>query len=1088
MSDFDPKDVLATAPPPASDFDDKDVLRLMPGSDFEEQDIISAQPEDKAPKYLSDADFQRIGQKYGVDASKLKSIAPYYDVNIQSQSLGEAASVGAKAVAGTVARIPFLGAPVPQAVYQEFQDDKTKQAINELIGISREQQTPLDIAREIAMPGSAIGAAAKSTAARIGGAIATGGLMGAADAKSGERTQGVITGAAIGGALGGTLEGLGKALGKMSKAEQSLLSDPRNRQIDLQEISNQANQKYARSEAVLEESVFSRLERDRLSQQDVDALLKEQYGDDALQRLLDPSTSEGEAIRRGIGASDANRSSVYDKLINQTLDNRARDFAEDLTGVRPEGRLEAEKMINEQMGRQGADYVQSRYKDYVNTLNTAREIENQGIRATGSVLDKPIEKISGDQFVLREYDDRYGTRLEKALSELNRDTNRLTFIKGAKRQAIDGLFKEARSVGRDASLVNGQAIIRAIESGKVDSLDSEDLKLAQRIMDEFAATRKFANESVKDFEKGRIQAMAIPKVENYVSRMSVDIPEMVVRVEKKLDELKLQLSKSLGKPIKDLAQVSKGELVKVGNPTELKDLIDFISWKEGKVFVPRSGAELSNKLKDMIYTQDGNIALERVARSALSRSEATPMPGFIREVNLYKILDKYNNDVLTSLYKRRGLDMLRNEAQKLRKVGAEGQAAYVERIIQDTLGTRKGTAAAVFGDIRREIARALNVRIENASSDVTRNALEMIKSTPDMLSFLHRQLYPNVLGWLNPRPIIQNMLSGIARTAPELGTEYGYTTYLRGVTNAVMNFNKLSEEAKSLGMIPDEFIRAGERALGEGIRRSGVVDRSIGGYEKLAKYGMALYQMSENFNRASILGTAKVMASDLARNSQLAQSGLKRFPFEVRKEILANKTNPEKNYEIIAKYLNDVTAFNYNRQSMFELGRELGPIFAQFAKWPTEVAGEAIYDLRSKGAIKGLGRMAERLLLPVSAFLAIDFLVNEAGKDTDTYKKIVGSSGLSAAAPANALIGFTSGDIFTPPAVDVLMKGLVTPVMKGDLPALGKGLDSLAFNYLPGAGALKRLTEDLATFVEGSRPSGSTTTERVIEGAEALTK
>lgn len=1071
---------------PFAQFGGKSVEQEDPFAQFGGQKQQVQEPQDTP---LKDADLDRIAAKYGVDPAELKSIAPYYDAQVAPQSLGEAVTTGAKSAAGFAGRTAGLG--IPQFIYKKLQEEPMRKAIDELRNIGQAQRSYLDVATEIATPGGAIGQAAKSTAGRLAGTAGTGTVMGLTESEEGKELPGAAIGTGLGLIFGSAAEGLGKYLAsrgqKLTQAEEKLLAEPATRQIDLQKISNDAAQKYGKSEAVLEESTLGRLGRDMIDSPDVDAVLKEYYGDDLI-KFLDASTEEGQAIRRGIGGSEATRRGVYDKLLDNALDKRAKDFAETLTDHRPATYEDAQKVIQEAQGRQGAEYIQSRYKDYVNTQNTIREIEEQGIRARGGVLDKPIEKVSGPQFVLREYDNRYGTQLEKGLSELSRDTNRLSYVKAAKRAELDNLFNEANLAGRDDALVNGAAIIKAIESGKVDMLDPVDQKLAQKVMQQFAATREFANETVKGAEKGRLQAMAIPKIDNYVSKLAVDIPEMVVRVESKIDDLKKQLSQTLGKEVNDLAQLSKQELAQASSSPELRDLISFISWKEGKQFNPKSGGELSGKLKEMLYTQDGNIALERIARSSLARSEATPMPRFIREQNLYKLIDRYNNDVLSTLYKRRGIDILRNEAQKLRKTGAEGQAAYVEKIIQDTLGTRKGTAAAVMNDIRREIARSLDSKIEGATNPVSKGALELIKSTPDMISFLGRQIYPNVLGWMNPRPIIQNMLSGIARTAPELGTEYGYTTYLRGVANAVMNFRKLSQEARNMGMVPEEFIRQGERALADGIRRSGVVDKSVGGYEKLARYGMALYQLSEQFNRASILGTAKIMANDLARNSKLAMSGLSRFPFEVRKEILANKTNPQKTYEIISKYLNDVTAFNYNRQSMFELGRELGPIFSTFAKWPTEVAGEAIYDMRSKGLIKGAGRMTERLLLPILALGAFDFLINEAGKDTDAYKKTVGQSGLKTASPGNAILGFTSGDIFTPPAVDALMKGIVTPITKGDVPKLVKGLDSLAFNYVPGAGLLKRITEDLATYIEGVRPSGQTTTERVLEGAERLSK
>lgn len=1037
------------------------------------------------PQEIKDTDLQQIALKHGVPVDDLRSAVPWF-AGLPEKASGTDLVKGVAGFAGTSA-----GLNIPQKLYKMAQDPKQESALDDLQSLIDARKSYAQVGAELATPiVGAVGTGGKlGKAALIGAGIGAGGGFGFS--KAGEELKGIGLGAGIGAGVGVAGEKLAKYLtrgeGKLTRAEADLLKDPRTRQVDMDKITQEANQKFGKSESVLEESTFNRLDRQYLSPQDTKAVVDEYYGPEQVQRFLDSSTEEGQSIRRSTGStSDA---MIYDSLSNKAIDSRAKDFAEELSGVRPDSYEHAIKSIQEQENRQGPEYVKNKYKDYVEQSNVAKYLEDQGIRAQGRASNRPIEKISASQYVLDHYDDVYGTKLAEGLSELSKDTNRLTFIKQINRKALDDVYQLAKSTGRDESLVNGGAIIRAIETGKTGTLDEADRKLAEAVAKQFADIREFANKGVVSTEGGKINRLAIPEVENYVTRLPVDVPEMAVRIEQKMNRLKEDLTQQLGRPVNDLAQVTKQDLLRFNDRQgDLKDLTDFLSWKQSKQYVPRGGGELSGAIKDAIYTQEGNIALERKARSSLSRSDVTPLPGFIRETNLYNVMDKYSNDVLSSLYKRRGIDMLRKEAFKLHKLGADAEASYVEKLIQDTLGTRKGTAAAVMNSIKRDLAVGLDEKIRNAKDPVTRGALELAKSTPDIISFLGRQIYPNVLGWMNPRPILQNALSGITRTAPELGGTYGYTTYLRGLGNAALNLEKLNKESQRLGLIPADFTRQGEQALAEGIRRSGVLDKSIGAYEKAAKYGMAIYQKSEELNRAAILGTAQMMASDLSRNSPSAIQALSKFPFSMRKRLLEGRVNQQQTYETLAKYLNDRTAFNYNRQSMFELGRELGPLFTTFSKWPTEVAGEAIYDLRSKGLWKGAGRMTERLMLPIMALGSFDFIINEAGKDTDAYKKLVGSKGLKSAAPGNALASFTEGSIFTPPAVDAIMSGIISPVVNGDGPKLQRGLESLAYNYIPGGGLLKRMTEDLATIITGNRPQGSGTTERVIQGAKDLTR
>ena len=255
------------------------------------------------------------------------------------------------------------------------------------------------------------------------------------------------------------------------------------------------------------------------------------------------------------------------------------------------------------------------------------------------------------------------------------------------------------------------------------------------------------------------------------------------------------------------------------------------------------------------------------------------IPNFIREKDIYKILDRYSQDMLSSIYQREPLSELKSYARLIGSRGGLSEAKYIENIVEDTLGVRKGTAAHFMRDIKGQVARVMNPKIEKALAerdDTKAFVYNTLKEMVDIPSFLANQIYPNVLGW-RAVPILTNALGGIARQVPELGGTYGATTYIRGLVWAKQNYAQAAQELVQKGYVPGEWNRLGQKALSDGLRASGLANIPLSALEKLNKIGMALYTKSEELNRVSILGASKMMAYDIARNSSRAQESLKKL-------------------------------------------------------------------------------------------------------------------------------------------------------------------------------------------------------------------
>lgn len=1049
-------------------------------------------PEAETPDMLSDDDFKKIGQKYGVSPEELKSIAPYYDARYAPKTFGEALEQGGKSAAGFAGRTVGLG--VPQFAYKKLQEPNVRQAIDELRNIGQKQRSYLDVASEIVTPGGAIGAAAKSTAGRVIGAAATGGVIGTTESEEGKELESAAKGAAIGTALGGTAELIGKLARKYkpSKIDESLVDgQTTQRQFDINEGVKDIDRKTRDSEDLIEQIGFGK--KEGLSKPELDLILEQQVGRDKLNKYLNPASEEGSLIRNKIrdrADGEVTETVVKRQLLDDILERRARDFAEDLTGKRPANYETAMQEIEELASRQGTEAISNRYKQFVEFQQAERHIEENGIRALGQpgFFGKATDFISDNQYVLRGIDEKFGSKAEDILRDLNKDFNRSTFAHTEFRKKFDDIFKLARKEGVDDTVVNSSRVYDALDTGTIKGLTPQEKAVADKFREYFNDIRGFVNGKVKEKDP-RIAPLSIPFRENYVPKMIKQTPELVVVMEKKLAEATAELEARLGRKISDLAQLKGDEFSVALQSPAVKDLVDAVQLFDNKAV--KDGAELSTRLKEMLYSREGNIALETQARAALERKGV--IPDFMLEKNLYKLVRRYTDNTVKHLYLRNNIDKLRYQAQALKKAGADAESAYVKNIVGDLLGIRKGTAAEAMMQSRIKMLRSVDRMIDKYGKDsVAGGMLTGVKALPQMMEELTRQIYPNVLGYWNIRAVIQNSTQSITKTAPELGTKYGYATILRAAANVAGNMNRLTDKAQRMGTVPDEFIRAGERAIAEGIQRSSLYQVPKSALEGMGKMGMKAFQWMEKFNRALAVSTGEVMARDLARGSKLAQDSLKKFPTNIRKEILNNIQDSEKNSELIGKYLNDATQYNYNRASMSEFGRVMGPFFSTFSKWPTATVGDIVQEFRNKGAFKGSARAAEKYIAPFLLLQSIDFLMGERSDDKDSLsdrqKKLIGSGGLSQSAPIGALGGVLKGEIFTPPAADAFIQTVVNPILEGDSAKAEKGFGTTVMNFSPAAGLFRFIFDDVVTYISGNRPEGTNNLERSIEGAKEFGK
>lgn len=1027
---------------------------------------------------IKQAEYEQVARKHGVDPAELRSKSLYVKARPEDATLLEEAQAGLSVVAG----IPTLGGA--QKLYKKTQDPAMEKALDDVQSLAEGRGSWLQFGSEVVGPGGLAAKAGSKIATKVGAAAATGALAGGFGAREGKELEGAAAGAVLGGALGGVLSKLARRGENLTKAETEVLqkSGP-----DLDAGTESVLKERAASEKEISDLIDGTKELDQPVAQ---RIVNEQLDRETLELAMKQDTIEHRLMQNRVDKlrPEEVRDLGYERTIERQLaqdmvEKRARDFAEDLTKSRPKTLDDARLAIQEHAGRQGKEATAERYRLFVENEAAEKYIQRSAARGGrgDNFPDKALNFVSDAQFVLRDIDEKLGTSLEPVHRQLNSSINRMSFVRDAARKDLNQIFKQNREV--DDVVTKTDKVYQAMDSGALESLTPEEQKVAQEFRDYFAKQLDYVNNVVREKDP-LISPMAIPKRENYVPHMLADTQDLRQRAGQKVAEAKQFATQITGRPITDLSQLSQSEFRQLENEGPFKDLISGVMIFDAKP--PRTPADLSARIKDIFEGSGGVIKLETMAKSALERSGDMPM--WMRETNLYKLADKWSSNTLKHLYLRKQMDQIRSIAGRLEKAGADLEAKYVKNLLSDINGIRQGTMAAAFLKGETKYQEMLDGLARRFPGPRAQGVLGVARAIPTMLGDLNRQVYPNMLG-LSPRSILMNATQTIAKTAPELGTKYGYTTLVRGAVHAVLNMKTVSSKLQRLGFVPAEFNAKYRRAVADGVRRSSLYSLPNNVIQGMGDAAMFLYTKMDMINRAITLSTAEMMAKDLASGSQAAAQTLKKFPSTVQKQV-ARAQSPEQVAEIIGSHLNASTQFNYNRASMSEYGRTMGGLFSTFSKWPSATAGEMVQELRDKGALKGTLRNAEKYVAPLLLFQAADYLLfgGDPEQMTDRQKKIMGSSGLSQAAPIGSGKAILTGDFFTPPAVDAIVQGIVAPAISGDEGKVQKGIASAIQNFTPGSVYVRFLTDDLPTLISGDRPEGGDFLERTLEGSRQLAK
>lgn len=1090
---------------------------LANATSYEDVERTAHRPFFSAPIYgtepTTDSELDAIAKKHNVSPEAIKDIATYFG----------AVREGGKSSTGEQLQSSLgrgVGFNIPQLIAKKQIDDPNlRAAVDDVQDLADAKRSFTRAAAENLVPITALSSVAGHAATGAAEGLGKLALKGSAEgagfgatgslgrSKEGEELSSTAEGAA-GGAILGAAAPVALAAGssvasRLFSRLDSTAAPEVEKKVAEQVLSKQGPQIDQGAQDILasrqasEESISNRIlstDTADLDPETASKIVQEQLDPDLYKAYMDPSTEEGQLIRKRIDrlqpdlpeGSDATEA-IQQQLASDLITSRARDFAEDLTKKRPATLEEAQQAIQEYATRQGEQATMDKLEGFNQERAALEYIDNNAVRAgkSNNFVDNTANFVSDSQFVLRDIDERFGTNLEPIHQQLNQSYNRMSIPRSAFQSDLSDIFRNNKAI--DSELTQGGKVYDALNTGNISQLTDQEKQAYQDFSKYFDSAREYASRLATE---GDASIAPIPQQEG-MPKMLLNPADLNGRFSDLHEKALEEASTVLDRQITDLSQMSPKEFSTVSTQPAVQELVQGLSVFDDKI--PNNGAAVSARYKELVGTRKGNVEMQQAARKVLE--SGADIPDWMREKNLYKLADKWTAGTLKQLYLRKQMDQLSSVSRSLASAGGDVESSYVNRLLQDIQGVRAGTMAEATMQSRVKYQQLVD-RLTDGRGVIGQATAAVAKALPDIISDQAKNVLPNIMG-MSPRSLLRILSHTFVKTAPELGSVYGRAAIVRGFANTVMNFRTQMARVVEEGYHPADFVSKYSQTVADGIRRSSVYAMPSNLSSKMGEVAMMPYKFVDHLNRAWALGISDTMAHDLTKGVTGAQNALARLPSSLQRAVASAGSEAEIS-KILADHLVASTNYHYNRLSMSEYGRTMGPLFSTFSKWPTATAGDLIATYRQKGIIGGTLRNADKFIVPLVAMQMLDMSMFGMDPDklwsanydnmSDTQKKIFSSSGMAESAPINTLRSFTGGNFFTPPVVDAVLKGIVLPTMHKNGPQLMRGLDSAIENFTPGSVWARFLTDDLLTYMTGERPEGSTFVERTEEGLKRLNK
>jgi hypothetical protein len=1010
-------------------------------------------------------EIEGIAKKYNIPSQELFKYAEFLGARTDTS---ESLVPSPERVAGFVGR-GLLN--IPQFAVKKLEsDENTRKAMDELQELARQKRSWAEAGAELLVPGVSVGRAAKAGVAGARGLLGlaaegatTGGLAGVGMSKEGEEVKGAVTGAALGAALMPAVASVASKVATKRPAVISEAEETTQKNIDRVDVE-------AGARKILEEKAPRR------------AVMKEAIvneAPEAVEKLAAKETDET------IDAATRLKQAQAD--IDTETTQFARELAAEVGEDVPSTSGKAKEIVAKFKEMYGPEYLQKKFDIYENNNAKLEFIRSKDVEAlpdSSYGLSRIADFISDLRYVYRDIDSKYGVGLESIQNKLNSNYNRYTYAK----QPLDEMDSILEKRMRDAEL--SPEVVADIIDKKLPTADltPEQRSVVDGYKELFEIKRQTAAAGDKGFD---VSGIEISKRENYVPYRVLDLPDLVVAIENKV----AGIESDIGKPLSKLTEEEFKTLSATNQ--EFKDFLAGITYNDAKEV--NNTQQLQNALRRAVSPNAAISSPTSLKTRAAFLRDDDAMPEWIREKDIRKLSRGWTQNTMRNLYLKEPLQELVGAAKSLEAMKADRAAKYLNTVINDITGVRGDTLAKAMSNLSAAVkVRAIRAAKAAPEGSKARSFYELLSTSPDMLSAIGNNVYGNYLG-ANIGSVIRNLSSPLLMNIPELGYKYGTyaatKAYVEAATPA--GRQRLLEQMQKYGIGPAKFTGETPEYLKKSIQTHAVYNLGENAVKKMTDAAMYMYEKADVANRMITLSMANTLTDDLISGSRSGLAALSKFPIQIRNEAVRHLQagDEDKLRRLLAKQFDSMTQFDYNRLSMSELGRTLGPLFSVFSKWPTSIAGDVIQQLREKGAIGGGSDLIQRRLLPVIGLGGIQAALFDSPfsseEMSDREKKLIGSRGFIGWSPISSLETLTPSAVTSPPAVNAVTSALLKQgrnISEEPGAVLGDIGSNLLYGFVPGMGLVRFITDDMLTLATGERPEGSNFVERTIEGATRLQK
>jgi len=997
-------------------------------------------------QYVEPGEIEEIAKRHNVPQSFISDAVNIYGGWRRPEDAWDRAQQLGLVTVGKAGEILFN---IPQWLMKKqhslVRGPKFEKAMDDVRDLVQRKQSLLETGTSMLIPVAGAGRMAAKGISKVLEPVAIGSLAGIAESPEGRELEGALFGATLGVAFpitGAAARGVRNRLGR-----EANITIRRNVQANSHRIAD-GGEKILSGRRPAEDALEAAIFRGDIDTEELPKLLPRGMRRKATASL--EAQGDGEFTKDQLG-----------KLVAEV---EYRKFAAYVTGGRDRKKIlkdtvAARKAVQEVTDREGEEFLRRKYQrwrranaeiEYINKSNI-QEFRHSDVRNLWNwVLD--------GQYAFADISRRHGIDLDVTANDLSKDYNQMTVAVEGFRDSNLKLIEEFRKLG-----IDGDDLYRYLDTGDIPKGISEEAR------GHFQSWRAQFDSLLSAARNAKLIIRHRP---NYVPHHTLPPTDYILTMESKLGELQSKLGFNID-------NVSSGQFkFLMDGSREFREFAHGIEIATGRAV--KSPKSLRNNYFKMFgYFTGVHNKLNTSASAAFRRKGDIPL--FLRDRNLPRLLERWTYSTLRHAHLRNTVDKISSYIPVLDAAGDKAAAQYVKAYLNNINGVQNTKFRNALSHARMGWEAYFGRLARDAEAGGKLETFySAMREMPYIAHAALNMMYPNFLG-LNFRASLRNLTQNFVLTAPEIGQGYGYEVVVKGALRAAHNRRRGTNYTKLLqrrGHLPSAFRGEGAEYIREGLAQSKLYEMSAKAVRSYSNKMMYFYAITDTINRAITYETSQVVAQDLLRRRLGARKFIEKLPEGYRRRVAAAGDNETLVGEAIADFLLPRTQFNYNRTAMSQFGREMGPLFSVFSKWPTSIAGDVTDKVRQGRGMEVAIKYGAPLLLAGMA----DYLL-EAGDATNDYTdKIIGKTGFRGWMPAGSFEAILMGDLAKPPALDTLFQVLDAAITANPEKMYSFISDSMNA-YMPGAGFARFITDDMAVYVLGERPSGRNFLDRTWNGA-----